>query len=92
VDLSRCSTLVLDEADKLLTDEFIETIEEILSHFPKQRQILLFSATFPKSVKKFSDKNMPNSHSINLMDELTLVGISQCFHFYYFLFSFFTSV
>lgn len=75
--LDNCTTLVLDEADKLLTDEFQSIIEDILSYFNKKRQILLFSATFPQSVKNFSDRNMSNSQEINLMDELTLMGITQ---------------
>jgi ATP-dependent RNA helicase DDX6/DHH1 len=65
----------LDEADKLLTEEFQSIIEDILSYFNKKRQILLFSATFPQSVKSFSDRNMKERQEINLMDELTLIGV-----------------
>lgn len=42
---------------------------------------MLFSATFPLSVKDFSDKNMSNPYEINLMDELTLRGITQYYAF-----------
>lgn len=76
-DLSKCAMLVLDEADKLLTDEFQQIIEDILRYFSPGPQILLFSATFPLSVKTFCDRNMKNPHEINLMEELTLVGITQ---------------
>jgi ATP-dependent RNA helicase DDX6/DHH1 len=65
----------LDEADKLLTEEFQSIIEDILRYFNKKRQILLFSATFPQSVKSFSDRNMQERKEINLMDELTLIGV-----------------
>lgn len=76
-DLTKCAILVLDEADKLLTDEFQQIIEDILRHFPPKPQILLFSATFPLSVKTFCDRNMKDPYEINLMEELTLVGITQ---------------
>ena len=52
-------------------------IEEILDFFPKDRQIMLFSATFPISVKAFKDKHMADCKSVNLMDELTLKGVTQ---------------
>ena len=67
----------MDEADKLLSPEFQPVIEDILSHCAKNRQILLFSATFPLIVKDFKDKHMVKPYEINLMDELTLRGITQ---------------
>jgi ATP-dependent RNA helicase DDX6/DHH1 len=42
---------------------------------------MLFSATFPITVKTFSDKNMVDPYEINLMDELTLRGITQYYAF-----------
>ena len=41
------------QADKLLSQDFVVIIEDIISFFPKERQILLYSATFPISVQKF---------------------------------------
>jgi len=38
---------------------------------------MLFSATFPIVVKGFKDKHIPDCHEINLMDELTLIGVTQ---------------
>ncbi|KAJ1978986.1 DExD/H-box ATP-dependent RNA helicase dhh1 [Dimargaris verticillata] len=76
-DLSECQTFVMDEADKLLSPEFTPVIESLLSHFPKQRQIMLYSATFPMVVKSFKDKHMVKPYEINLMDELTLRGVTQ---------------
>lgn len=52
-DLSECSTFVMDEADKLLSPEFTPVIEQLLSFHPKDRQVMLFSATFPLIVKSF---------------------------------------
>lgn len=80
-DLSECPMLVMDEADKLLSVEFLQSIEEILGRHPKDRQLMLFSATFPISVKDFSDKHMNTPYEINLMDELTLRGITQYYAF-----------
>jgi ATP-dependent RNA helicase DDX6/DHH1 len=71
----------MDEADKLLSPEFTPVIEQLLQFHPKDRQVMLFSATFPITVKNFSDKNMDNPYEINLMDELTLRGITQYYAF-----------
>lgn len=52
-DLSTCATFVMDEADKLLSPEFTVVIEQLLNFLPKERQLMLFSATFPIIVKDF---------------------------------------
>ncbi|KAL6914409.1 hypothetical protein ACHAPO_005757 [Fusarium lateritium] len=80
-DLSECPMFIMDEADKLLSVEFTPVIEQLLQFHPKDRQVMLFSATFPLSVKDFSDKNMVSPYEINLMDELTLRGITQYYAF-----------
>jgi ATP-dependent RNA helicase DDX6/DHH1 len=80
-DLSHAHTFVMDEADKLLSPEFTVTIEQLLQFHPKDRQVMLFSATFPIVVKAFKDKHMRDPHEINLMDELTLRGITQYYAF-----------
>ncbi|KIW69375.1 ATP-dependent RNA helicase DHH1 [Phialophora macrospora] len=80
-DLSECPIFVMDEADKLLSPEFTVVIEQLLSFHPKDRQVMLFSATFPMIVKSFKDKHMRNPYEINLMDELTLRGITQYYAF-----------
>ena len=51
--LDECITFVMDEADKLLSPEFTPTIEQLLGFHPKERQVMLFSATFPIIVKSF---------------------------------------
>ncbi|CAK9435518.1 uncharacterized protein LODBEIA_P02450 [Lodderomyces beijingensis] len=80
-DLSECPIFVMDEADKMLSREFKGIIEQILEFFPKDRQALLFSATFPIAVKYFMDNHLNKPYEINLMDELTLKGISQFYAF-----------
>ncbi|TFY64523.1 hypothetical protein EVJ58_g2556 [Rhodofomes roseus] len=76
-DLSECPVFVMDEADKLLSPEFAPVMEQLLSYLPKDRQVMLFSATFPMIVKDFKEKHMKHPHEINLMDELTLRGVTQ---------------
>lgn len=80
--LSRCRMLVIDEADKLLAPEFTTVIEQLISRYlPDDRQISLFSATFPVTVKGFRDRWLRRPYEINLMDELTLRGITQYYAF-----------
>jgi ATP-dependent RNA helicase DeaD len=45
-----CATVVLDEADEMLSMGFIEDIEEILSTIPAEHQTALFSATMPPRI------------------------------------------
>ena len=77
LDLSKCGTLALDEADKLLSSDFQSIVEGIIEFMPTKRQIMLFSATFPLNVKNFKDKYLKNAVLKNLMEELTLLGLTQ---------------
>jgi ATP-dependent RNA helicase RhlE len=54
LDLSQVEILVLDEADRMLDMGFIRDIKRILALLPKQRQNLLFSATFSNEIKAFA--------------------------------------
>lgn len=55
IDLSHVELLVLDEADRMLDMGFIHDIKKIFGLLPKQRQNLLFSATFSQDIKKLAD-------------------------------------
>lgn len=50
VKLENVNTVILDEADEMLNMGFIDDINEILSHVPEDRKMLMFSATMPKEI------------------------------------------
>jgi ATP-dependent RNA helicase RhlE len=68
VDLSRVEILVLDEADRMLDMGFIRDIRRILALLPKQRQNLLFSATFSPEIKAFAS---------SLLNQPTLIEMER---------------
>ncbi len=69
--------LVLDEADVMLDMGFLEDMEYIMSIMPKQKQIMLFSATMPERITKLSGKYMKNPKFLNISqdEELTVTTI-----------------
>jgi ATP-dependent RNA helicase RhlE len=66
VNLSRVEVLILDEADRMLDMGFIHDIRRILSLLPKQRQNLLFSATFSDKVKTLATGLLNNPTMIEV--------------------------
>jgi len=79
--MEHCKMLVLDEADKLLSQDFTRMLDKLISMLPQKRQILLYSATFPVTVEHFMKKHAIDPYKINLMDELTLKGVTQYYAF-----------
>ena len=68
IDLSEVEFLILDEADRMLDMGFIHDIKKVLAILPKQRQNLLFSATFSSDIKKLAD---------NLLNNPTLIEVAR---------------
>ncbi|KAF7284573.1 ATP-dependent RNA helicase me31b [Rhynchophorus ferrugineus] len=79
--MDQCKILVLDEADKLLSQDFKGMLDTVIKNLPQERQILLFSATFPLTVEQFMKKHLKDPYEINLMEELTLKGVTQYYAF-----------
>ena len=66
VSLESVHTIVLDEADEMLQMGFTDSIDEILSHLPETRSMLLFSATMPKEIDKITRKYMNKPKEITI--------------------------
>ena len=81
LDLSTVEILVLDEADRMLDMGFIRDIRKILALLPKQRQNLLFSATFSDEIKTLSDGLLHNPGYVEVARRNSTVElISQSVH------------
>lgn len=76
-DLSGVDCLVLDEADRMLDIGFYDDIIEIISHLPKQRQTLMFSATFPRDVEKLARNVLTNPAEVKIAVSKPADGITQ---------------
>ena len=79
--LEGISTVVLDEADEMLTMGFAESLQTILSQVPEERHLLLFSATMPKEISSIASSYMhkPKEIIVGTKNE----GNKNIRHFYY---------
>lgn len=75
IKLDRVKTLVLDEADRMLSLGFTDELSALLALLPAKKQCLLFSATFPEKVKDLTQKllNDPVEIQLQSSDASTLV-------------------
>ncbi|OEE87083.1 RNA helicase [Enterovibrio norvegicus FF-162] len=75
IKLDKVQTLVLDEADRMLSLGFTEELSALLAMLPKKKQIMLFSATFPEQVQTLTQAllNDPVEIQVQSADASTLV-------------------
>ena len=79
--LSHLRTVVLDEADEMLSMGFIEDIEKILAETPDGRQTALFSATMPREIRSLADRYMHEPLVISIKSEqMTVDTIEQRYY------------
>ncbi len=81
VNLENVHTVVLDEADEMLNMGFLDSINDILSHVPEDRKMLMFSATMPPDIAKIAKQYMkdPVEFVIGTRNE----GAANVRHIYY---------
>ena len=81
IDLGGVRTVVLDEADEMLSMGFIEDIENILSQTPSERQTTLFSATLPQAIRKLAGRylNAPETIMVERR-QMTVETIDQRYY------------
>lgn len=77
IDLSQVDFLILDEADRMLDIGFYDDIMEIISYLPKERQTLMFSATFPTEVERLARQVLRNPAEVKIAVSKPAEGITQ---------------
>ncbi|EJG1714960.1 ATP-dependent RNA helicase DbpA [Vibrio parahaemolyticus] len=80
INLEELNTLVLDEADRMLEMGFQDALDAIINAAPKQRQTLLFSATFPEKIEKIAQRIMKSPEMIKVESTHDTSSIAQYFY------------
>jgi ATP-dependent RNA helicase DeaD len=80
LNLDAVKIVVLDEADEMLNMGFIDDVELILKHVPKERQTLLFSATMPKPILDLTRTYQKNPEFVKVVHkQLTVPNVEQSY-------------
>jgi ATP-independent RNA helicase DbpA len=77
LNLEAVKTFVLDEADRMLDMGFMDELDAILAYVPKNRQTLLFSATYPKAIADISAKVQRRPQRVDVTDDEQPAQIAQ---------------
>jgi ATP-dependent RNA helicase DeaD len=80
IDLSFIRYVVLDEADRMLDMGFIDDVRQIISQCPKEKQMLLFSATIPPEVAKLSQNFMKTPVKVKVSDHVDPTKLTQVYY------------
>lgn len=80
IDLSDVKYLVLDEADEMLSVGFQKELDEIITYLPKERQTLLFSATFNKRVNSLTGKYLNNPQKVSVVNKDKIASTIQQYY------------
>ncbi|MCC5939321.1 MAG: DEAD/DEAH box helicase [Lunatimonas sp.] len=77
IKLDSLRYLVLDEADRMMDMGFSEDLLTIVNYLPQKRQTLLFSATMPQKIRKFSQQILVDPEQISIALGKTAKGVAQ---------------
>ncbi|MFR9635672.1 MAG: DEAD/DEAH box helicase [Rikenellaceae bacterium] len=73
--------LILDEADEMLNMGFVEDVEEIMSHTPDDRRVMLFSATMPKRIVNLADRYMKDIDMVKIEAQQLTTSLTEQIYF-----------
>ncbi len=80
LDVSHVQSLILDEADRMLDMGFQATLDDIVEQVPKQRQTLLFSATYPEKIKHIAKRFLNNPTLVKVAPTQDSVRVEHRFY------------
>jgi ATP-independent RNA helicase DbpA len=79
LNLDDLTTLVLDEADRMLEMGFQADLDNVIAKAPAERQTLLFSATYPSAIAKLSERLLTNPLQVTVAEQHNTSSIQQQF-------------
>ncbi|GHA31618.1 DEAD/DEAH box helicase [Photobacterium aphoticum] len=80
IKLNKVKTLVLDEADRMLSLGFTEELSELLGQLPAQKQTMLFSATFPEEVQALTQELLNDPVEVQLQSDDASTVVQRVFN------------